>query len=128
MVQPFHNTDSLLLLLPRTLCDPGYRSTNGIFLVNLHRLWQDTRSLIREEEGVIHDMDIVLGISLDEPPQALVPLPQDEDMNPLDQKADAGKDPIYPEHDADQDPVYDPYEQLNTARFRFKGEELLVGT
>ena len=51
-------------------------------------------------------------------------LPENQDMEPLDEQADERDDAIHPENDTDQDPVEDTDEQFKTACIMLKCKEL----
>jgi hypothetical protein len=70
-------------------------------------------------------MDCIFEISFRNIRERFVPAPEDQDVEPLDEEADACNDPINPEDDADKDPVDDTDEQLEAACVVFIDKELL---
>lgn len=69
-------------------------------------------------------MDMVLKVAPDEIGQVPVPVPEDQDDEPLDNHADAGEEAIDPVHDSDKDPVEDADEQFKPHCGLFEYEEL----
>ena len=77
------------------------------FFEYLHGHRHDIRPLVGHEIGVRHNMYHILQIAFGNIGQSLIPFPEDQYPEPLDEEADACDDPIYPRDDADENPIQD---------------------
>ena len=93
---------------------------------DLHRHREDIRPLVAHEVYIGHHMYEVFQVPLDKVREPLVPAPEDQDMDPLNNEAYAGDDPVHPQDDPNDDPVHDTDEQFETACVMLEHEELLT--
>ena len=101
-----------------------FRSGFVSLFINLHGGREDLRTLIGHDIRVTHHVDQVFEIDFGNIREPLIPVTENQDMEPLDEQADERDDAIHPEDDTDQDPVEDADEQFKTARILLKREEL----
>jgi len=73
-------------------------------------------------------MDKIFQVALCETGQRLIPTPEYQDMEPLDEEADKCEDPVDPEYDTNHYPVDNADEQFNSAGGLLEGKELFGRT
>ncbi len=74
---------------------------------NLYRNRQEIGAHVGHEVGIVHDVYEIFQVAFRKTGQRLIPPAEDQDMEPLDEKADKSEDPVDPEDNADNYPIDD---------------------